>query len=96
MNKPTIIFFLLAFLYITWHFGRYYEAQLTERKIDNAIEQRLANCITTDYHYLATDWCLYGQGGYITPLSPREKCEAYYRTQCTENGELPDGVVIIK
>ena len=31
-----------------------------------------------------------------TPLTPRQLCENYYNHVCTENGELPDKVVIIK
>ena len=67
INKQTVLiitFSLFSILYLTWHVGRLYENQLTQEKIDTVVEERLATCITQDFQYIPSDWCLYGQSGY--------------------------------
>lgn len=52
--------------------------------------QRLKN-------YNAGQCAVYGkQADCKTPLTPQQLCENYYNHVCTIDGELPEGVVIIK
>ena len=55
MKKLYLLIILTSLLFA------YILGQVQEQK---ALQARLDNCITSDFQYLPTDYCLSGHGGY--------------------------------